>query len=335
MSKKITIIFSLFLILAVTFFISISIGSVSVSLKEILNLFSPENEALKKIIIDIRLPRLLNAMLVGAALSCSGIVLQSLLNNNLAEPGLLGISSGAGLGAILIFILPVSLPFIFITPVSFVFALASTLLIIFIARGIGGGHTDHISSNKIILTGIAISAFISSVNGLLMLISGSSVIQILYWLNGGFSGRGWNEFSVSVFFILSGLFISVLISKDLNVLSLGEEFSSSLGLNLKRMQRVAIFAASLLAASAVSVAGIISFVGLVIPNLSRLLIGNDHRYSVLCSILLGAIFMLLSDTIARIVIAPSELPVGIITSFIGAPVFVWLILKKKRSFNEK
>ena len=263
------------------------------------------------------------------------MVLQSLLNNNLAEPGLLGISSGAGLGAIMIFILPVSLPFFIITPVSFIFALCATLVIIFIARGFGGGHTDHISSNKIILTGIAISAFISSINGLLMLISGSSVIQILYWLNGGFSGRGWNEFSTSIFFILTGLIISILISKDLNILSLGEEFSSSLGLNLKVIQRIAVFAASLLAASAVSVAGIISFVGLVVPNLSRLLIGNDHRYSVICSILLGAFFMLLSDTIARIVISPSELPVGIITSFIGAPVFVWLILKKKRSFNEK
>lgn len=304
-------------------------------MKDIFGIFSSDNESIKKIILDIRLPRLLNAMLAGAALSCSGMVLQSLLNNNLAEPGLLGISSGAGLGAILIFILPVSLPFFIITPVSFIFALCATLLIIFIARGFGGGHTDHISSNKIILTGIAISAFISSINGLLMLISGSSVIQILYWLNGGFSGRGWNEFSTSIFFILTGLIISILISKDLNILSLGEEFSSSLGLNLKVIQRIAVFAASLLAASAVSVAGIISFVGLVVPNLSRLLIGNDHRYSVICSILLGAFFMLLSDTIARIVISPSELPVGIITSFIGAPVFVWLILKKKRSFNEK
>ncbi len=334
MSKKIIIIISLVVILFVTFLISLSLGSVAVPLREITGIFSSDNESLRKILIDIRLPRLLNAMLVGAALSCSGMVLQSLLNNNLAEPGLLGISSGAGLGAILIFILPVSLPYLVITPVSFVFALSATLLIIFIARGLGGGHADHISSNKIILTGIAISAFISSVNGLLLLISGSSVIQILYWLNGGFSGRGWNEFSVSVFFILTGLIISVLISKDLNILSLGEEFSSSLGLNLKRMQRIAVFAASLLAASAVSVAGIISFVGLVIPNLSRLLIGNDHRYSVVCSILLGAFFMLLSDTIARIIIAPSELPVGIITSFIGAPVFVWLILKKKKSFNE-
>ncbi len=252
-----------------------------------------------------------------------------MLRNNLAEPGLLGISAGAGLGAILVFIFPVSLPFIFITPVSFIFAVATTFTIFYIAKGLGEKYTNFISTNKIILTGIAISALISSVNGILLLVSGSSITQIIYWLNGGLSGRGWNEFNMSVIFVFAGLISSVLISKDLNIMNLGEELSVSLGLNLKRMQKISIITASLLAASAVSVAGIISFVGLVIPNLSRLLIGNDQRYNVICSILLGAIFLLISDSVARLVLAPAEIPVGIVTSLIGAPVFIWLILKKK------
>ncbi|MEO6695386.1 MAG: iron ABC transporter permease [Ignavibacteria bacterium] len=319
----------LLVLLILAFLLSLSLGSVTIPIGEILNIFSTDNESYKKILLDIRLPRILNSMLVGAALSCSGFVLQSMLRNNLAEPGLLGISAGAGLGAILIFILPVSLPFFFITPVSFIFATVTTLIIFYVARGLGSRNTDFISTNKIILTGIAISALISSVNGFLLLISGSGVTQILYWLNGGLSGRGWNEFSIGIIFILIGLLVSILISKDLNVLNLGEELAISLGLNLKWMQRICIIVSSLLAASAVSIAGIISFVGLIIPNLSKLLIGNDHRYAIPCSIILGANFLLISDTIARLVIAPAEIPVGIVTSFIGAPVFIWLILRKK------
>ena len=329
MSKKLFILSVLSVILLISFLISLSVGSVSVSFGEMMNIFSDGNETSRRILLDIRLPRVLNAMLVGASLSCSGIILQSMLRNNLAEPGLLGISAGAGLGAILIFILPVSVPFMFITPVSFLFAVTTTGIIFYFARGFGNKYFNSISTNKIILTGIAISALISSVNGFLLLISGSSVNQILYWLNGGFSGRGWNEFSVGIIFVVTGIIGSVLISKDLNVMNLGDELSVSLGLNLKRFQKVSVILSSLLAASAVSIAGIISFVGLIIPNLSRLLIGDDHRYAIPCSVILGAIFLLVSDTIARTVISPAEIPVGIITSFIGAPVFIWLIMRKK------
>jgi len=329
LSKKLFILSVLSFILLISFLISLSVGSVSVSFGEMMNIFSDGNETNRRILMDIRLPRVLNAMLVGASLSCSGIILQSMLRNNLAEPGLLGISAGAGLGAILIFILPVSVPFMFITPVSFLFAVSTTSIIFYFAKGFGSKYFNSISTNRIILTGIAISALISSVNGFLLLISGSSVNQILYWLNGGFSGRGWNEFYVGIIFVLTGIIGSVLISKDLNVMNLGDELSVSLGLNLKRFQKVSVVLSSLLAASAVSIAGIISFVGLIVPNLSRLLIGDDHRYAIPCSVILGAIFLLVSDTIARTVISPAEIPVGIITSFIGAPVFIWLILKKR------
>lgn len=330
MSNKVLILLGLFVLLIISFIISLSIGSVSIPLNDIVNIFSAGNETNKKILLDIRLPRVLNAIIVGASLSCSGIILQSMLRNNLAEPGLLGISAGAGLGAILIFILPFSLPLMIITPVAFLFAIATTIIIFNISKGFAAKSLNSISTGKIILTGIAVSALISSVNGFLLLTSGSSITQILYWLNGGLSGRGWNEFTMGIFFILFGIAGAILISKDLNVLNLGEELSVSLGLNLKRIQRSSIILSSLLAASAVSIAGIISFVGLIVPNLSKLLIGNDYRYSIPCTVILGAIFLLVSDTIARTVIAPAEIPVGIVTSLIGAPVFIWLILRKKK-----
>ncbi|MEO8446179.1 MAG: iron ABC transporter permease [bacterium] len=330
MSNKVLILLGLFILLIISFLISLSIGSVSIPLNDIVNIFSAGNETNKKILLDIRLPRVLNAIIVGASLSCSGIILQSMLRNNLAEPGLLGISAGAGLGAILIFILPFSLPLMIITPVAFLFAIATTVMIFNISKGFAAKSLNSISTGKIILTGIAVSALISSVNGFLLLTSGSSITQILYWLNGGLSGRGWNEFTMGIFFILFGIAGAIIISKDLNVLNLGEELSVSLGLNLKRIQRSSIILSSLLAASAVSIAGIISFVGLIVPNLSKLIIGNDYRYSIPCTVILGAIFLLVSDTIARTVIAPAEIPVGIVTSFIGAPVFIWLILRKKK-----
>lgn len=329
MSKKVFIITGLFLLLVISFFVSLSLGSVSITIADVIKFNSSDNEPLRKILLDIRLPRVLNSMIVGSSLSCSGLVLQSLLRNNLAEPGLLGISSGAALGAILLFILPMTLPFLLITPIAFIFAIATTFIIFYFAKGFECNASNFISTNKIILTGIAISALISSVNGFLLLISGSSVTQILYWLNGGLSGRGWNEFFMGIIFVAAGISGSLLISKELNVLNLGEELSIALGLNIKRVQKLSIIISSLLAASAVSIAGIISFVGLIIPNVSRLLIGNDYRYTIPCTIILGALFLVVSDTIARVVISPAEIPVGVVTSFIGAPVFIWLLLRRK------
>ena len=315
--------------LIITAFISVMLGAVNFTIPGLFSALFHPDEIQRKILFDIRIPRVLNAVLVGASLSASGIILQSLLRNNLAEPGLLGISAGAGLGAIIIFLLPVSVSFMLLTPVSFIFALLATISIFVIARGLNSKYTNFISSNKIILAGIAINALISSVNGYLLIASGSSVSQILFWLSGGLSGRGWNEFNMIIVFVCIGLVSALLLSKSLNVLNLGEELSSSLGLNVKLIQKISIAVASLLAASAVSISGIISFVGLIVPNISKMIIGTDNRYAVPCAMLLGAEFFVVADTVARIIIAPSEIPTGIVISFVGAPVFIWLILKRK------
>ncbi|MBN1633596.1 MAG: iron ABC transporter permease [Ignavibacteria bacterium] len=329
MKKKLLLI-SLFFILLASIFVSVLIGSVNIPVSEIFRYFASENEVYRKIIYEIRLPRVLNAVLVGASLACSGIILQSLLKNNLAEPGLLGISSGAGLGAILIFIFSSSIPFYLVTPVSFVFAISATLIVFILAKGLNYKYTNFIHSNKIILAGIAINAFLSSINGFLLIVAGKNVSQILFWLSGGLAGRGWDEFYMTSVFALIGLTAAVFMAKELNILSLGEELAVSLGLNLKLVQRLSIIIASLLAASAVAVAGIVSFVGLIVPNISKMLVGQDYRYAIPCSIILGALLMVFADTVSRLIILPSELPAGIVISFIGAPIFIWLILRNKQ-----
>ncbi len=311
--------------------LSLMLGSVSIPFSELLSALSGKSGQYSQIILNIRLPRILNAVLVGACLSCAGMILQAALRNNLAEPGLLGISAGAGLGAIIVFLIPSLFSFSLLMPAAFIFAIGSTALIFSIASALANRQTGFVSANTIILTGIALSALISAVNGFLMLAAGSSLTQILYWLNGGLSGRGWSELVQALPFAVAGIAISVGISKDLNVMNFGEEMSLALGLDISRFQKLAILASSLLAASAVSVAGIVSFAGLIVPNLTRLLIGNDYRYSVPCSVLAGAAFMVISDTIARNLTAPAEIPLGIVTSFIGAPVFIWLMMRSSRN----
>jgi len=323
-TSKLLLLF-IFLILSLT--ISLFLGSIN-TISMIKSVFSGDAAALS-IITDIRIPRILNAVLVGSALSCSGIILQSLLKNNLAEPGLLGISAGAGLGAIIIFLLPFQSTFALLPPVSFISGILATALIFITAKNLESRHFNYISSNKIILAGIALNALLSSVNGLLLLLSGSNITQIIYWLNGGLSGKGWNEFLFTFPIVFIAVIFSFLLSKDFDVMYLGEELSVTLGLNLKRMQLISVILSSLLAAAAVSIAGIISFVGLIIPNISKLIFGSGHKYIIPGSVLLGSSLLVLSDAFARSVIAPSELPAGIVTSLIGAPIFIYLIVKKQ------
>jgi len=331
MNKKILILIFILVILIVAMLLYLSLGSVSISLWNIF--YGTENDISKKILFDIRLPRLINVILVGSALSVSGLLLQALIRNYLAEPGLLGISAGAGLGAILMFLLPTTVPFYFITPVSFLFALATSAVIYLVAKGLNYKYTNFINSNKIILAGIAISAFLSSLNGFLLILSGRNVTQIIYWLNGGFGGKAWNEVYMSLPIVIVGILFAMTMSKSLNVLSLGEELAATMGLRVKSFQALCVGISALLAASAVSIAGIISFVGLIVPNMSRMLIGSDYRYSIPASILIGALLLTVSDLFARMIILPAELPTGIITAFIGAPFFIYLILKKNSDIS--
>ena len=166
-----------------------------------------------------------------------------------------------------------------------------------------------------------------------MILSGRNVTQIIYWLNGGFGGKAWNEVFMSLPVVFAGILIAMTMSKSLNVLALGEEMAASLGLKVKLFQMACVAVSAMLAASAVSVAGIISFAGLVVPNMARILIGSDYRYTIPASLMLGSLLLIISDLIARIIVLPAELPTGIITAFIGAPFFIYLILKKNPEIN--
>ena len=213
LNRNLKILFVLLVLLVISFIVSISTGSINILSGKLFS-NSDDTEMLRKIIFDIRLPRTLNALLVGASLGCSGIVLQSLLRNNLAEPGLLGISAGAGLGAIIFFIFSVS-SFYFITPVAFISAILTTFLIFQISKGLKVKYTNFLSSNKIILAGIAVNALLSSINGFLLIYSGKSLTHIIYWLSGGLSGKGWIEFISTFPIILSGSLFQYCYQKNL------------------------------------------------------------------------------------------------------------------------
>ncbi|MGB9697594.1 MAG: FecCD family ABC transporter permease [Ignavibacteria bacterium] len=325
--KTKVIIISSLILLMLSIILSMTVGSFRMSIIDIFTLSFLQDDTTKTIFLDIRLPRILNILFIGAALACSGNILQSLLQNNLAEPGIIGISAGAGLGAIIMFLIPNFSTYILLTPVAFIFAMSTTFLIFAIAKALTNKYTNFLSSNKIILAGIAINALLSAANGLLLIVAGKANTQIIFWLTGGVSGKGWFEFFFSAPFIIIGIIIAFLIRKELGILSTGIEIAQSLGVSTKRIQIVSILTASLLAAAAVSVAGIIVFVGLIIPNIAKLILQGDNKNVIVVSTILGSIFMVLSDLLARTLIAPAEIPVGIITSFIGAPVFIWLIIR--------
>ena len=270
------------------------------------------------IIGGIRLPRVLSAFLVGAALALAGAAMQALFRNPMADPYILGTSSGGALGASLAIVF---LGGFFVPVFAWIGAVIAILIVWSIAgrRGVTGVET-------LLLTGIAVSFFFSALVSFLIAIAGQNVHQILFWLMGGF----WNASSMDV---ILGLCILVpagllmfLMGRDLNALSLGEETAAHLGIDAKRARWTVLGGSTLLVAGAVSIAGTIAFVGLVTPHIVRMLLGPDNRIIIPACILGGGIFLALSDTIARTFF--SDLPVGIITSFIGAPFFIWLIYQR-------
>ncbi|MEF2292483.1 iron ABC transporter permease [Virgibacillus dokdonensis] len=319
--KYITIITPLLLILVTLY--GISYGPISISLTEIWTaLFTEENTMQKKIIMDIRLPRVLIGLLTGACLAASGAVLQGVMKNPLADPGIIGVSSGAGLAAIITMVL---LPqFINLLPIAaFIGALFTSLLIYLLAWDRGA------SPVKIILAGVAINALLGAIMSGIMVLYSDRVQAVLPWLSGGLTGKGWYQLEFMAPYALFALLLSVLAIKPANVLLLGDDSAKLLGEHVEVQRFLLITLASLLAGVAVSVAGLVGFVGLVIPHVIRLLIGDDYIFLLPLSIISGAILVVLADTIARSWFDPIEIPVGILLACLGAPFFLYL-LKKRR-----
>ena len=313
----------LFVILAaIGCFLSVAKGAADISLSQIFTiLLHPQAAPQDQIIWNIRLPRMIVGALVGMNLALSGCILQAVMRNPLADPHIIGISSGAGISGITVMILFPALEYL-ITPVAFVGAMAAAVAIYILA------WKNGIKPVRIILAGVAVSAFLGAgISGLLIFYS-DRVNGALMWMVGGLAARSWPHVSIIVPYAVVGLILAVLSSHYLNILQLGDDMAKGLGVHVEITRIVLTAIAALLAASAVSVVGLLGFVGLVIPHISRLILGSDYRYLVPGAAILGVAIVTLSDTFARIVFAPVELPVGIIMAFIGAPFFLFLLRRE-------
>ncbi len=296
-------------------------GAVTVSFGDVIQTVFFQQGPPNQIIWNIRLPRTLVGALVGLNLALSGAILQSIMKSPLADPHIIGVSSGAGLAGMLVLIVYPHWEYL-LTPVAFLGALASTS-VIYILAWKGG-----IRPVRIILAGVAVSAFLGAgIAGLLVFFS-DRVHGALMWMVGGLSARSWPHLTAMLPYSIAGGLIALGSARKLNILELGDDVATGLGLAVGRTRLVMTAVAALLAASAVSVAGLLGFVGLVVPHAARLMIGSDYRYVIPASALLGISVVTCSDTLARTLFAPVELPVGIIMAFAGAPFFLYLLRKE-------
>lgn len=320
----------IFLLFAVCVF-SITQGSAGIPVGEVFNvLINKGTPTENTIIFDIRLPRILLAVIVGASLSVSGVVLQALFRNPMADPYILGISSGAAFGATTAMLFGLSFSFIGFSGIS-ASAFIGGVIAILIAYNIAKIKQD-IPTQTLLLSGIAVSAFFSACTAFLIFIAGDKLHRVILWLFGSMSSASWEHITLIIPYATACSIIIYLLSRNLNVMLLGEEEAKHLGINTENMKKIILGCATMLTAAAVSVSGIIGFVGLVIPHITRILVGPDHRILIPASVLLGSIILVLADTLSRTLISPVDIPVGIITAMFGAPFFVYLLKKKKHEY---
>ena len=315
------------LVLIASLFLAVTFGTEAFSVQEVMAaLFNYKTQASSSfsatIIQQIRLPRTLLAALCGGLLAGSGAVFQGFFRNPLADSGIMGISSGAALGAVFSALLSAS----FASPL---FAFAGALAAALIVFGASRLHGKYTGTTIIILTGTAASAFFSALTSLLVLLKDRELYKIFVWTLGSFNGKGWNELQFILPVAIIALILLCLCPRNLDLLGGGETSAQALGLNLATTKLLVLGAGSLAAAAAVCTGGTIGFVGLIVPHLLRRLYSPRHQLLIPASILFGASFVILADLIARTAIPPAEIPVGLITSLAGAPFFVFLLLAAK------
>jgi iron complex transport system permease protein len=285
-------------------------------------------DAMQTIILEIRLPRVILAGIVGAALATAGATYQGLFRNPLADPYLIGVAQGAALGAVVGFLLPSNwhgMGFGIVPLLAFVGGLGSTAIVYSLARV---GKTLPVTT--LILAGVALGALLGSVVSYLIISSGEKMHGIIFWLMGSFSLSEWAEVKLALPYVVAGVVVILLYARPLNVMQLDEEQAQQLGINVERLKLILLAAATLITAAAVSFVGTIGFVGIIIPHAVRLLWGADHRFLLPLSVLTGAIFMIIADVVARTALAPTEIPIGVITALCGAPFFLYLLRRRKK-----
>lgn len=327
----------LLLLLFIVVGVSTSLGSANVPLSTVWRLLfswlpwihtdTGISDNMSTIVLDIRLPRIIMAGLVGASLATAGATYQGLFRNPLADPYLIGVAQGAGLGAVIAFLLPFSmLSWLGLVPLmAFCGGLLSAGIVYTLARV---GKT--LPMTTVILAGVAMGAFLAAVTSFLLLNS-DNLHGILVWLMGSFSLSNWDEVQILLPYLLVGLSVIYLYSRPLNLMQLDEDQAQQLGVNVESVKLILLLTATLITAAAVSFAGTIGFVGIIIPHIVRMIWGGNYRFLLPMSTIAGAIFLIIADTLARSLLAPAELPVGVVTAFFGAPFFLYLLWQKKRS----
>jgi iron complex transport system permease protein len=322
------------MIFVVICIVSLSLGSVHIDLIDVLrslvNSFTGKvslSSQEELIIFSVRLPRIIFAGVVGASLSLGGVIFQAILRNPLADPYILGISGGSALGAIIGIVIGAGSFYLGIPLLAFVGALATVFLVFVVAGSVRGPLSD----NSLLLSGVVVNAFFSAaILFFLSIVNSMELHSITFWLMGDLSGASAKEISVAAVCLLAGFVLLYAQARKLNLIVQGEDTAQQLGVNVERTKQALLIITSLLTAVAVSLAGIIGFVGIMVPHLMRLVFGSDHRLLLPVSALFGASFLIVADTIARVVLAPAELPVGVITALCGAPYFIFLLKRKAR-----
>ena len=336
LKKWLITILLLVIILIVTIIFCSFQGSADIKLKDLLEIVSDSPgetwwNAKAVILLKVRLPRILLACMVGGALAVSGVVLQALLRNPLADPYILGVSSGSALGAIIAILLGLNIT-IGSLPSIPLFAFAGGLLTILFVYHISKIHRK-ISIQTMLLVGVVTGAILAAIIMFITSIAGPHKVQgIIFWLMGSLSSEEYPMVAIVSFYVIVGILILLCHARSLNLLVLGEESATQLGLDVERAKKIAFIGASLITGAAVSVSGLIGFVGILIPHVVRMIIGSDHRLLLPAAGLCGSIYLIIADTLARTLMAPTEIPVGVITAICGGPFFIYLLRKKRTIF---
>ncbi|MEK4628891.1 iron ABC transporter permease [Solibacillus sp. FSL R7-0682] len=324
--KRAIVLITLPILLFVVSIGSLMIGQVSFSVGEVFQgIVSSDDSLARRIVWEIRFPRILVGIIVGMCLAIAGAMLQGIMQNPLADPGVIGITAGAGIMAVLVMIVfPGYLLFLPIAAFSGAFVAAMIVYILSVKKG-------GTSPTRIILVGVAVNAICGAGTNMLMMLFSDRVQSVLPWLSGGLMGVGWVQFESIIYYVLFALLLAIYSIKHIRIMRLGDEMAQLLGHNVEQSRLFLIVISTLLAGLAVSVARLVGFVGLVVPHMIRLLIGGDYRYLIPASAIGGALLVVFADTIARSVFNPIEIPVGILLAFIGGPYFLYLIHRRGNS----
>ena len=287
----------------------------------------------QSIILQIRLPRILAGAIVGAGLAAAGVMYQGVFRNPMADSYLLGASAGASLGYTLTAIYAGSLALTFLglgifQVVAFTGAVLTVFLVYFMSR-----TGNKVPVTTLLLSGIVVNIFILALQTVFELRSGKALIGIVAWIAGGFTNVTWLDIYAVFPFVLIGIVLAFFFTKDLNMLSMGDDTAQHLGVNTERVRQILLLISSLITGAVVSISGVIGFVGLIIPHMTRLVIGPDHRILLPTAAIVGAIFLILCDSLARVATGASELPVGVITALAGTPFFIYLLRKRKTTYS--